>query len=157
MMPSTVLHELAHYIVAVVLLVPRGRVRLFAPEQHADGSITLGYVETYYQDPLRHALIALAPVLVLPPAVGFAIWQATQIGTLTAIVLALVFCLPACMAAFPSPGDKPGLLGWLSLILFGGLIVLALWPQPLEWLMPLALIYGPAAILSGLFLAALRP
>ncbi len=78
-MPGTVLHESAHYLACVLLRVPvgrqvrmsdgrRARVRLFYPRRDRySGSVTLGSVPHAGTDPLRGALIAVAPLVLVPP------------------------------------------------------------------------------------------
>jgi len=76
-MPGTVLHESAHYLACVILRVPAGRqlrtrdgrrarVRLFYPQRDpVTGSVILGMVPHAKTDPVRGALIAIAPLLVI--------------------------------------------------------------------------------------------
>jgi len=86
-MPGTVLHESAHYLACVILRVRvgrklrtrdgrRARVRLFFPVRDpVTGSVTLGMVPHARTDPVRGALIAIAPLLLVPPvllAIAFA-------------------------------------------------------------------------------------
>src|ERR1035437_7978084 len=78
-MPGTVLHESAHYPACGILRLPvggrvrtpdgrRARVRLFHPRRDpVSGSVTLGMVPHAATDPLRGALIAVAPLLLVPP------------------------------------------------------------------------------------------
>jgi hypothetical protein len=78
-MPGTVLHESAHYLACVLLRVPVGRqvrmrdgrrvrVRLFYPRRDRySGSVTLGSVPHAATDPLCGALIAAAPLVLVPP------------------------------------------------------------------------------------------
>jgi hypothetical protein len=138
-MPGTVLHESAHYVACVILRVPAGarlrtrdgrraRVRLFYPQRDPySGSVTLGMVPHAATDPLRGALIAVAPLLLVPPlllaiALGLAgtsdpaqlrhllphlaIWKLVLLG----------YVAFSCgQAAFPSRGDHIGMLGGLAL------------------------------------------
>lgn len=60
--PGTVIHELAHVIVAGILLVRSGDIE-FMPEIHEEG-VKLGSAEIEKTDPFRRALIGFAPVLV---------------------------------------------------------------------------------------------
>jgi hypothetical protein len=61
-LPGTVIHELAHAITAGVLMVHVGTVEMM-PEIHEDG-IKLGSAQIGRTDPIRRALIGVAPVLV---------------------------------------------------------------------------------------------
>ncbi len=60
--PGTVVHELAHFAAAMLLDV---RVRKFSllPARQPKGLIRLGFVEIDQTDPLREALIGLAPLV----------------------------------------------------------------------------------------------
>jgi hypothetical protein len=139
-MPGTVLHESAHYVACLVLRVPvgrqvrtptgrRARVRLFYPQRDpGSGSVTLGSVPHAATDPLRRALIAIAPLLLVPPLLfalvviltgtgdparlphllpHLAIWKLILLGYLT---------FSCGQAAFPSRGDRIGPLGGLALL-----------------------------------------
>ena len=69
--PGTIWHELSHYLMAKILFVRTGNVRLFQfrPTAYRDergrptGRVVLGYVETYRTDPIRQSLIGVAPLL----------------------------------------------------------------------------------------------
>lgn len=61
-LPGTVVHELSHFLLATLLLVPTGRLH-FSPLQEEE-RIKLATMEVAKTDPLRRALIGLAPLLV---------------------------------------------------------------------------------------------
>jgi len=61
-LPGTLIHEMAHLLVAGVSLVPVGDISLM-PEIHEEG-VKLGHVEIQKTDPIRRALIGFAPVFV---------------------------------------------------------------------------------------------
>jgi hypothetical protein len=139
-MPGTVLHESAHYLACVLLRVPvgrhlrtrdgrRARVRLFFPTRDpVTGSVTLGSVPHARTDPLRGALIAIAPLLLVPPlllVIAFAFTGTSDLAQLRHVLahltswkLALLaYVAFSCgQAAFPSPGDHIGVLGGSALI-----------------------------------------
>jgi hypothetical protein len=139
-MPGTVLHESAHYLACVLLRVRvgrqlrtrdgrRARVRLFYPTRDPlTGSVTLGSVPHARTDPLRSALIAIAPLLLVPPlllAIALAFAGTSDLAQLRHLLphlttwkLALLaYVAFSCgQAAFPSPGDHIGKLGALALI-----------------------------------------
>lgn len=170
--PGTVLHELAHFLFCKLLGVPTGKVVLFRPVEEEDGSITFGFVEHAESDPLRGALVAIAPALFVP----FAIW-----GILTLIwggdifagpseifagrdfwellwrIPLSLYVLMAARGAFPSPGDHVGFAGALALLL---LLVAIYFLVPLptleEALRTLALALMLPAATSGLMLVLLR-
>jgi hypothetical protein len=138
-MPGTVLHESAHYLACVLLRVPvgrqvrmrdgrRARVRLFYPRRDRySGSVTLGSVPHAATDPLRGALIAVAPLVLVPPlllavALAFAgTSDPSQLrhllpGLATWKLVLLAYVSFSCgQAAFPSSGDHIGKLGGLGL------------------------------------------
>lgn len=60
-LPGTIIHELAHAITAGVLMVQVGEVE-FTPQIH-EGGIKLGSAKIGRTDPIRAALISLAPTL----------------------------------------------------------------------------------------------
>lgn len=61
-LPGTVIHELAHIISAGVMMVHTGDIE-FMPEIREDG-VKLGSAEIGKTDPIRRALIGMAPVFV---------------------------------------------------------------------------------------------
>ena len=62
MLPGVLVHEGSHWLAATVLGVRAGRFSV-VPERLPDGTLRLGYVETEHVDPLREALIGVAPLL----------------------------------------------------------------------------------------------
>src|SRR5581483_3072171 len=132
-MPGTVVHEGAHYLACIALRVPVGRqlrgfdgrrqrVRWFFPStDRVTGAVTLGSVPHARTDPLRTALIAIAPLLLIPPlltAVVFLIAGTTDLAhlrhalpNLTAwrLVLLAYLAFSLAQAAFPSGGDHIGI------------------------------------------------
>lgn len=144
--PGTVLHELGHLIFCKLLGVATGRVVLFNPQTQEDGSIVFGYVEHAESDPLRGALVAVAPALFVP----FAIWGLLSLiwgGNVLADPEALVagmglvdflwriplslYILMAARGAFPSPGDHIGVWGGLALLLLGAALYFVVPPDAL--------------------------
>jgi hypothetical protein len=149
-MPGTVVHEGAHYVACVVLRVPVGgqvrqpdgrqaRVRWFAPRRDpVTGSITLGSVPYARTDPLRSALIAIAPVVVVPAllmALVFLLAGSTSLEQLRHVlptlapwrlVLLLYVTLSCAQAVFPSKGDHIGPWGAVALAVLIGAAVVAI-------------------------------
>ena len=139
-LPGTVLHESAHYLACVLLRVRvgrqlrtrdgrRARVRLFFPTRDpVTGAVRLGSVPHARTGPLRGALIAIAPLLLVPPLlllIAFAFAGTSDLAQLRHLLphlpswkLALLaYVAFSCgQAAFPSPGDHIGVLGALALI-----------------------------------------
>jgi hypothetical protein len=60
--PGVLLHELSHFLMAKVLLVPTGNFSLI-PSSQADGKLRLGYVEVSQTDLFRDAVIGAAPLI----------------------------------------------------------------------------------------------
>lgn len=139
-LPGTVLHEIAHYLACLALGVRVGRpsgadgrrggggVRLFWPRRQADGDLILGSVTHARTDALRGALIAIAPLVLVPAALtvasalllgsaaltrlpdalgGVALWRALLWGYLS---------LSCAQAMFPSSGDRLGAVGAILLV-----------------------------------------
>jgi hypothetical protein len=61
-LPGVLLHELSHYLAALILRVPSADFSL-APRVLPDGGLRLGYVETQQTDILRDSLIGAAPLV----------------------------------------------------------------------------------------------
>jgi hypothetical protein len=61
-LPGVILHELSHYLAALLLQVKTGKFSLL-PRVTPDGRLQLGYVETSKVDPLRDSIIGAAPLL----------------------------------------------------------------------------------------------
>ncbi|MEX0788516.1 MAG: hypothetical protein WD906_04245 [Anaerolineales bacterium] len=83
--PGVVFHELSHWLAATVLAV---RVRSFSlrPRREMGGRVRLGYITTDRADPLRSALIGLAPTLVGSAALLIA-YSASGLGAITSEAL----------------------------------------------------------------------
>lgn len=61
-LPGVLLHELSHYLMAVILGVPAARFSLI-PQMLPEGRLQLGYVETEKTDIIRDSLIGAAPLI----------------------------------------------------------------------------------------------
>ena len=60
-LPGTLIHELAHLIMSMILQVPVGSMELFPKE--IESGIKLGSVQIGKTDPFRRMLIGMAPLL----------------------------------------------------------------------------------------------
>jgi hypothetical protein len=154
-MPGTVLHESSHWLACRMLAVPVGRTRLFRPRRQPDGSVVLGGVSHARTGPLRRALISVAPLVLVPG--GLAAVSVILLGPhvlahmpreLSAVPpwrLALWgWCSLSCaQAAFPSSGDRVGLLGG---VLIAVVLVIVL--------VSLDALGGPPAVRAALAAAA---
>jgi hypothetical protein len=90
--PGVLLHESSHYLTARLLGVRTGGFSLL-PSLMPDGKLRLGYVETTPADPLREALIGMAPLFT-----GGVLVSYLGISRLALVPL----------AAFIGQGDWPG-------------------------------------------------
>ncbi len=61
--PGILIHELSHWLMAKLLGVKTGRIRLGPAEVGRSGYYSMGSVEVARSDPLRDSLIGLAPLL----------------------------------------------------------------------------------------------
>ena len=62
LLPGILLHELSHWLVAILLRVPVGRLSLW-PKKKRGGQVRLGSVSVGQADPLRASLIGVAPLV----------------------------------------------------------------------------------------------
>jgi hypothetical protein len=127
--PGTVLHELAHLLMCLLLGVRTGRVRLFYPQQDEQGNVTLGSVEHQRPDPLRGALVAVAPAIFVPALLlGISVlffgsqfvndpFAALGASPWWLIIIWVYLVASSGQGAFPSPGDHIGIFGGVALIL----------------------------------------
>lgn len=129
-LPGTILHELAHLLVAGVMLIPVGELSVL-PEVEEE-SVKLGSVQIGKVDPIRMSLVGVAPVIFGVGAIlfiltffKFAIWWQAVLG------LYLIFEVGNSM--FSSKRDLEGVLIFLSAILVvgGGLVGVLYFLKPL--------------------------
>lgn len=176
--PSTIAHELSHLVAAVCLRVPVGRavggkIELFRPRVQGD-MVQLGVVPVAQTDPVRSSLIAIAPVLLVPlMLVGLtaallgvalptdAIGQLREVDPWRVVVWTAAMCLLP-LGAFPSPGDRLGVVGGFGLICAAALALLVL--QAIGGMVLIGdvlvgwaqILVAPAAV-AGVLVLALRP
>ncbi len=117
-LPGTFIHEMAHFLMALFLLVPVGRINLM-PEVQERG-IKLGSVEVGKTDFLRGSLIGMAPLIVGIGIIFFIISNALSYGLLTAwwvtpLLIYLIFQLTHTM--FASRTDTRALLELLVFLI----------------------------------------
>lgn len=125
-LPGVAIHELAHLLVAAVLLVPVGEVE-FMPKL-SEGGVKLGSVAIGQSDPFRRAIIGVAPVMVgltILLGIGYYFMQSNSIvytiepATLRIFLYALsvYFLFAISNTMFSSRKDVEGLLEVLLVIL----------------------------------------
>lgn len=81
LLPGVVLHEISHWLMARLLGVPTGRLRLTPSLQGKQ--VVLGSVEVQRTDPLRDSLVGLAPFLagtLALLAIGHWVFDAASLG-----------------------------------------------------------------------------
>ena len=119
--PGTFIHELAHYLMSVILFVPTGKMTLI-PKVDGD-HVTLGSVEIGKTDPLRRLLIGAAPFLIgttlllltLLLAERFTLWQ-----TFGYLVLVVYILFEIGNTMFSSRKDMEGAITVLLVFLAVG-------------------------------------
>ena len=148
--PGVLLHELSHWLTALVLRVRTGSISLI-PRLEEDGAVRLGYVE-YYRgatlDPLRESLVGGAPLISGTAAIlliGFYVFDvaalstAVRSGEVAALTRALeeIFQTPdffvwlylifaVSNAMMPSPSDRRAWPAFLALLAAGAAILFLL-------------------------------
>ena len=131
-LPGTFIHEIAHFLAALFLLVPVGNLELI-PKIEED-SIKMGSVSIAKTDPLRRFLIGAAPFFAgtatlllslyyfliindsvnLQEVTSIAIWKIV-------ILIYLIFTITNTM--FSSKKDMEGMWGFLAVIVFTAVIL----------------------------------
>jgi len=137
LLPGVVFHELSHWVVATLLGVRVHRMSLW-PKEERGGRVRFGYVATDQADPVRAALIGLAPTLagcaVLLIGFSLAGMASVLVEALETGDADLVFRQGAVLIR------EPGAAGWIYLALAVGNTML---PSPSDraaWLAAGALI-----------------
>lgn len=111
-LPGTIIHELAHAITAGVLMVPVGEVE-FTPQIH-EGGIKLGSAKIGRSDPLRTALISLAPTLLGLALILIPLFYLKPSFFVYLILFYLIFVVSNTM--FSSKKDLEGVVAGLILM-----------------------------------------
>lgn len=132
-LPGVAIHELAHLLVAAVLLVPVGEVE-FMPKL-SEGGVKLGSVAIGQSDPFRRAIIGVAPVIVgmsIVLGIGYYFTQAHSIIysiepvslRIFLYLLSAYFLFAVSNTMFSSQKDVEGLL---EVLLVAVIIFIALY------------------------------
>lgn len=172
-LPGILLHEGSHYLTARLMGVRTGRFSVL-PRPLDDGRLQLGFVETAKADPLREALIGVAPLLAGGAFVAYAglvqlgllqmweLWVGSSRDEL-AVVLPSLYTQPDFWLWFyltlvvsstmmPSASDRRA---WLPLLLFVALLLgAAILAGAGPWMLtnlaePLAMVFLAMAIVFG--------
>ncbi len=130
LLPGTVLHELAHAAAALALGLGVEEIVLFRPTPRPDGSVTLGWVRPRRSSRVRGAIMAAAPILLVPPVLlAVALLAAALPGTQRGASIGLwVLVGLGSLGAFPSRGDRFSVRGALTVLgagVLAGLAILA--------------------------------
>ncbi len=185
LLPGIVLHELSHWLMARLLGVPTGRLRLIPSVQGKQ--VVLGSVEVARTDPVRDSLVGLAPFLagtLALLAIGYWVfdaaslglaWESGAWGQLLDLLLAalrvndawlwLYLVVAISSAMMPSPSDRESwrlVLAYLAVVamvmlLFGWLPTLpaSLVDALTRGLRTLTYAFGLALLVSLIFAAGL--
>lgn len=146
-LPGTIIHELAHLLVAGVMFIPVGELSVL-PEIEGE-SVKLGSVQIGKVDPIRMSLVGVAPVifgvggiLFILSFVNFSVWPQAVLG------LYLIFEIGNSM--FSSKRDLEGVIWFLAAVIVvgGGLLGVLYFLNPL--LLQNIWIYLNSANLSAL-------
>ncbi len=113
-LPGTLIHELAHALVAGGMLVPVGAISV-TPKIH-EGGVTLGTAEITKTDPFRRALIGVAPVIVGLALILTLVWFITSVPLWAQIVFGYIIFLVA-NTMFSSPKDLEGSVEVFAMVL----------------------------------------
>jgi hypothetical protein len=119
LLPGTMIHEVAHALVAGLLLVPVGEIEIF-PKVEED-KILLGSVQVGTTDPLRRLIIGGAPLLLgTGIIISILYWALNTLNSATpwwvvAAVVVLIFQISNTM--FSSDKDMEGALAFIGAIL----------------------------------------
>lgn len=148
-LPGTIVHEVAHWLVALVVGVRASLPRVLPSRVDASGRMVLGYVQIERTDPVRHSLIGVAPLLAGSALIA---WIASQVFTLPVPTLTQtgISGLETLFASLPSIFQVADV--WLYLYLLFA-VANGMLPSPRDresWL-PVALFAGGIALLVFLF------
>jgi len=118
-LPGTFVHEMAHFITALLLLVPVGNLHLI-PQIEDDG-IRLGSVSIAKTDPIRRFFIGTAPFFIgvfLIVLVPYLLFNGNLAGNFWIYALTGYGIFTISNSMFSSKRDMEGLWGFLFIVLF---------------------------------------
>lgn len=136
-LPGTILHELSHWIVAEILQVPTGRIRILPTlEAEGEGEEKLGYVMTARTGIVKGFLIGFAPMftgigtLVILGYLLDTLWSAAPLWQIALVIYGLIVVSNSMIVSSADRKNWPAaavLLILITVILFyTGITV----PQP---------------------------
>jgi hypothetical protein len=153
-LPGTLMHELSHLVMAMLLLVRTGRLTVW-PRMEAD-RLVMGSVQVAQPDRLRRLLIGVAPGLVGISLIFGALWayQTYGLGTSwywTVGLGYLIFQLGNTL--FSSRADLEGALGLLVVVVITAGILYWMGARPdVAWVVPLLTQYEQILLYAVRFL-----
>lgn len=125
-LPGTILHEMAHWLTAVVLFVPAGDISLLP--KLTSGGVILGSVSMGKTDPLRRLLIGTAPVFFGVGIIVGAVYFASKYNLLNnnwSILLLALIVFETGNTMFSSKKDMEGAIELLLVVIvLGGICYL---------------------------------
>ncbi len=121
--PGTLVHEMAHFLTALFLLVPVGNMQLMPViEEHSDRSIgvKLGSVSIARTDPIRRFLVSVAPLIIGTLAILTVIYYVSMYRYMNTwwilfLITYLIFTVTNTM--FMSGKDLEGVWGFVAIVL----------------------------------------
>lgn len=133
-LPGTILHEIAHFLVAAATGTRTGKIEIF-PEnleeeweaEETGKGVTLGYVQTQRLNPIRGFLVGLAPFFF---GLAFLIWLASLLqisfnaGNYSLLALGLYLFFTIANSFFPSWADIKQTLPLIVILLIAGIVAL---------------------------------
>jgi hypothetical protein len=118
-LPGTLIHELSHFFMAKILLVPTGKMSLW-PRIESSKSVTMGSVEVAKCDPLRNFLIGIAPFIVGTLIITQILWQSVlnNIFSNTVLLITVAYVLFVIgNTMFSSKKDMEGAVMFYGIVL----------------------------------------
>jgi hypothetical protein len=123
-LPGTFIHEISHFMAALFLLVPVGKLELIPKFKEEGGGVDLGSVAIAKTDPVRRFLIGVAP-FIFGIVIIFTILYLVSTGKFIEIwwgkILAGILIFEIANSMFASKKDLEG-----AVVLFAFLIVIAI-------------------------------
>lgn len=125
-LPGVIIHELAHFLMASILFVPTGEIE-FMPQVTKD-TVKLGSVAIGRTDPIRRALIGLAPFLVGVTILLGSLFYVTSFYSsgepveIWKIVLLIYILFEVTNTMFSSKKDVEGTVEIVGALMFLGII-----------------------------------
>lgn len=124
-LPGTIIHELAHLLIAGIMLVPVGEISVL-PEVE-EGGVKLGSVQIGKVDPFRLTIVGVAPVI-LGMSIILGILYFAQISQHLVwwqVVLGLYLIFEISNTMFSSKKDIAGTIGFVVAVLVVTIAIIA--------------------------------